>query len=63
MNSSQNSASLRSSISVSLSSRGKYQNLMKLQDLPTMKISEATPDQYTTLILMAAGRQKIEENF
>jgi hypothetical protein len=36
---------------------------MKLQDLPTMKISEATPDQYTTLILMAAGRQKIEENF
>jgi hypothetical protein len=62
MNSSQNSASLRSSISVSLS-RGKYQNLMKLQDLPTMKISEATPDQYTTLILMAAGRQKIGRKF
>jgi hypothetical protein len=32
---------------------------MKPQGLVTMKISEATPNQYTILILMAAGHQKI----
>jgi hypothetical protein len=47
----------------SLSNREKYQNLTKPQDLATMKISEATPNQYTTLILMAVGRQKIERKF
>jgi hypothetical protein len=55
MNSSQNSVSLRSSISVSLSSRGKYQSPTKPQDLATMITNEATPNQYTTLILMAVG--------
>jgi hypothetical protein len=59
MNSSQNSSSLRSTISVSPSNRGKYQSVTKLQDLTTTKINEATPNQYTTLILIAAGRQKI----
>jgi hypothetical protein len=32
---------------------------MKLQDLSTTKISEATPNQYTTLILMIVGHPKI----
>jgi hypothetical protein len=59
MNSSKNSASHRYTISVSLSNRGKYQSLTKLQDLTTTKINEATPNQYTSLILMAAGRQKL----
>jgi hypothetical protein len=31
---------------------------MKLQDLGTTKNNEATPNQYTTLILMATGNQK-----
>jgi hypothetical protein len=59
MNSSQNSTGLRSSISAILSNKEKFQNPTKPQDLATMKISEATPNQYTTLILMAAGHQKI----
>jgi hypothetical protein len=59
MNSSQNSASLRSSISVSLSSRRRYQNPTKPQDLATMKTSEATPNKCTSLILMVAGHQRI----
>jgi hypothetical protein len=63
MNSSQNSAGLRSSISAILSSREKYQNPVKPRDLATTKISEATPNQYTTLILMAVGRQKIGSKF
>jgi aspartyl-tRNA synthetase len=41
----------------------KYQNPMKPQYLTTMKISEATPYQYTTLILMTAGHQKIGRKF
>jgi hypothetical protein len=36
-----------------------FQSLTKLQDLATMKISEATPNQYTSLILTDAGHQKI----
>jgi hypothetical protein len=32
---------------------------MKLHDLGTMKTSEAIPNQYTTLIPMAMGHQKI----
>jgi hypothetical protein len=36
---------------------------MKLQDLVTMTTNEATPNQYTTLILMAVGRQKIGRKF
>jgi hypothetical protein len=32
---------------------------MKLQDLATIKISEATPNQYTTSILMTVDHQKI----
>jgi hypothetical protein len=63
MNSSQNSASLRSSISASLSSREKYQNLMQPQDLVRMKISEATPNQYIALISMVVGHQKIGRKF
>jgi hypothetical protein len=63
MNSSQNSASLRSSISASLSNREKYQNPKKPQDLVIIKISEATPNQYTTSISMVAGRQKIGRKF
>jgi precorrin-4 methylase len=59
MNSSQNSASPRSIISASSSSRGKYQSPTKLQDLATGTTNESTPIQYTVLILMAAGRQKI----
>jgi hypothetical protein len=58
-NSSRNLASQRSSISTSLSSRGKFQSSTKLQDLGTMKISKVTPNQYTTLILTAVGHQKI----
>jgi hypothetical protein len=46
-----------------LSSREKNQNPTKPQDLITMKISEGPPNQYRTLILMAAGRQKIEIKF
>jgi hypothetical protein len=63
MNSSRNSASLRSSISKSLNSRGKYQSLKKLQYLATTTTNEATPNQYTTLILMAVDCQKIRRNF
>jgi hypothetical protein len=63
MNNSQNSASLRSRIFASLSNREKYQNPTKPQDFAPMKISEATPNQYMTLILMAVGRQKIGKNF
>jgi hypothetical protein len=59
MNSSQNSASQRSNIFASLRSRGKFQSPTKLQDLGTTKISEATPNQYTTLIPMVADHQKI----
>jgi hypothetical protein len=33
---------------------------MKLHNLGTMKISEAIPNQYTTLIMMVVGHQKIE---
>jgi hypothetical protein len=55
---------MRSTISVSLSSRGKYQNPTKLQDLATTKINEANPNQYTTSILMAVSHQKNwEKNF
>jgi hypothetical protein len=36
---------------------------MKPQYHATMKISEATPYQYTTLILMTAGHQKIGRKF
>jgi hypothetical protein len=54
-----NLASLRSNISVSLSSRGNYQSPMKLQDPATTTTSEATPNQYIALILMAAGHLKI----
>jgi hypothetical protein len=63
MNSLQNSISLRSNIFVSLSSRGNYQSPTKLQDHATMTTSEATPNQYTTLILMAVGRRKIGRKF
>jgi hypothetical protein len=38
---------------------GKFQRLMKLQDLGTTKISETTQNQYSTLILIAVGHQKI----
>jgi hypothetical protein len=63
MNSSQNLASLKSSISTSLSNREKYQNPTKDKDLVTMKISEATPNQYTTSIPMVASHQKIMRKF
>jgi hypothetical protein len=59
MNSLQNLASMRFSIFVSLSSRGNYQSPTKLQDPAITTTSEATPNQYTTLILMTAGHQKI----
>jgi hypothetical protein len=59
MNSLRNLASLRSSISVSLSSRGNYQSPMKLQDPATTTTRETTPNQYTSLILIAAGCPKI----
>jgi hypothetical protein len=36
---------------------------MKPQGLVTIKISEATPNQYTILILMAVGHQKIGRKF
>jgi hypothetical protein len=61
MNSSQNSASLNSSISASLSNIGKYQNLTKPEDLAIIKISKAAPNQYTTSILMAATVRKLGE--
>jgi hypothetical protein len=63
MNSSQNSASLNSSIFASLSNKGKYQNLTKPEDLATMKISKATLNQYTTSIPMAATTRKLGEKF
>jgi hypothetical protein len=59
MNSSQNSVNPRSSIFTSLCSGGKFQSLTKVRDLGTMKTSEATPNQYASLISMAAGHQKI----
>jgi hypothetical protein len=59
MNNSQNLGSLRSSISASLSSKEKFQRPTKLQNLGTMKISEATPNQYTVLIQTVMGHQKI----
>jgi hypothetical protein len=53
MNSLQNSTSLRSRISVSLSSRGNYQSSTKLQyPATTTTTSEATQNQYIALILM-----------
>jgi hypothetical protein len=48
---------------VRLSSRGNCQSPMKLQDLSIMKINGATPNQYTTLILMVVGHQKIGRKF
>jgi hypothetical protein len=59
MNSSQKSVSLKFNIFVSSSSRGKCQSPMKLQDLTTMKISEATPNRYTVSILIVVDHQKI----
>jgi hypothetical protein len=59
MTSSRNSASLKSSISISSSSRAKFQSQMKLQDPALIKISEATPCQCTTSLLTAAGHQRI----
>jgi hypothetical protein len=44
MSSSSNSASLTFNIFVSSSSRGKCRSSMKLQDLATTKINEATPN-------------------
>jgi hypothetical protein len=52
---------MRSSISISLSSRGKFQSPVKLQDFGTTKISEATPNQYIALILTATGHHKLGE--
>jgi hypothetical protein len=59
MNNSQNLASLRSSIFTSLSIRGKFQSMTKLQNLGRMKISEASPNQYTILIQTTVVHQKI----
>jgi hypothetical protein len=59
MNNLQNSANQRSYISASLSSRGKCQNQMKLQDPVTMTISAVIPDLCTTLILIVAGHKRI----
>jgi hypothetical protein len=58
MNNLQNSASRRSSISASSSSRGKFQNQTKLQDPITMIISAATPSMCIASILMFAGHQR-----
>jgi hypothetical protein len=57
MNSLQKSASKRSSISASSSSRGKFQNQTKLQDPVTMIISAATPCLCIASILMVVGHQ------
>jgi hypothetical protein len=57
MNSLQKSASKRSSISASSSSRGKFQNQTKLQDPVTMIISAATPCLCIASILRVVGHQ------
>jgi hypothetical protein len=58
MNSLQNSASRRSNISTSSTSRGKSQNQAKLQDPITMIINATTPSLCTSLILMVTGHQR-----
>jgi hypothetical protein len=59
MNSLQNSTSRMSSISVSLSSKGKLQSQMKPQDLAIMTVSAATLSGCIALILMIANHQRI----
>jgi hypothetical protein len=58
MISSQNSANLRFSISVSMSSTRKWQNQTKPQEFATATINAITRSRYTASVLMAMDHQR-----